>query len=277
MSASPLQAAAPPPATRVGPASRPDSPGRERTPAPPPDPLSARRNGPPDAQERQPPSDRGNPPRRPGKHLVAAAAERIRFLPNARRLARRRIAITLTKWLLPLCAVALLGAVALWPEIDRASDQARLAFRRVSTAGEGGRMVEPRYHGVDEKGRPYTLTAATARQVAPERNDLTQPKGDMTLENGTWLMLNARLGTFMQKTNQLDLWQDVTLYRDDGTTMTTNSTSIDLKNGAAAGSEPVHAEGPFGVLDAQGFTVVDRGAAIQFIGPAHLVLNGASP
>jgi len=30
---------------------------------------------------------------------------------------------------------------------------------------------------------------------------------------------------------------------------------------------------PFGVLDAQGFTLTDKGAAIQFHGPARLVLN----
>ena len=39
-------------------------------------------------------------------------------------------------------------------------------------------------------------------------------------------------------------------------------------------ADSVHAEGPFGVLDAQGFTVMDKGAAIDFPGPAHLVLNG---
>ena len=45
---------------------------------------------------------------------------------------------------------------------------------------------------------------------------------------------------------------------------------------AAASHEMVHAEGPFGVLDAQGFTVLDRGAVVQFTGPARLVLNGGS-
>ena len=49
------------------------------------------------------------------------------------------------------------------------------------------------------------------------------------------------------------------LYRDDGTTLYTQSTSMDLKTGAAAGSQPVHAEGPFGTLDAQGFALVDKG------------------
>ena len=53
--------------------------------------------------------------------------------------------------------------------------------------------------------------------------------------------------------------------------------SIDLKDGAAAGAEPVHAEGPFGTLDAQGFTVTDKGTSIQFAARRGLVLNGAQP
>jgi lipopolysaccharide export system protein LptC len=90
-------------------------------------------------------------------------------------------------------------------------------------------------------------------------------------------MVQSKDGVFLQHSGQLDLSHEVTLYRDDGTTLVTASASIDLKNGAAASSDPTHAEGPFGTLDAQGFTVTDKGAAVQFAGPAHLVLNGASP
>jgi lipopolysaccharide export system protein LptC len=165
--------------------------------------------------------------------------------------------------------------IALWPEIDRATNKARLAMNHVSGELEGGMLVNARYNGVDETGRPYTITAATARQVDPERVAMSMPKGDITLENGTWLMLSAKDGTFMQHLNQLDLVNNVTLYRDDGTTMHTASASIDVKAGAAAGSEPTHVEGPFGTLDAQGFTVMDKGAAIDFPGPAHVVLNAA--
>ena len=42
-------------------------------------------------------------------------------------------------------------------------------------------------------------------------------------------------------------------------------------------SDRTHAEGPFGTLDAQGFVLVDKGAVIQFQGPAHMVLNGGRP
>jgi len=195
--------------------------------------------------------------------------------PAPRRIARRRFLITLTKWLLPMTAAALLASIALWPEIQDATLKARLTMSHVSGEVEGGKLIDARYNGVDEKGRPYTVTAATARQIDPQRVALTTPKGDITLENGTWLMLTSKEGTYVQQLNQLDLVKDVTLYRDDGTTMHTESASVDLRAGAAAGSDPVHAEGPFGVLDAQGFTVMDKGTAIDFAGPAHLVLNGA--
>jgi lipopolysaccharide export system protein LptC len=216
------------------------------------------------------------PERRPAGRLIAAAATRMRRQPSSRDLARRRIAITLTKWVLPALALALLSTIALWPEFDAAKDQARLAFRRLSASIQGGQLIDAHYRGIDAQGRPYTLTAATAVQVDPERVNLTIPKGDITLQDGTWLMLQAKKGVFMQHANQLDLSREVTLYRDDGTTMTTASASIDLKNGAAAGDDPVHAEGPFGTLDAQGFSSVDKGAIIQFIGPAHAVLKGSS-
>jgi lipopolysaccharide export system protein LptC len=217
------------------------------------------------------------PPRRSGNRLVVAAAARMRRLPTSRHLARRHILITLTKFLLPALALALLSTIALWPEFDRAQNEARLALRRVSNEVEGAQLIDARYHGTDDQGRPYTLTAATAQKAGPERVNLTTPKGDITLQDGTWLMLQARQGVFIQHTNQLDLSHDVTLYRDDGTTLVTASASIDMKNGAAAGADPVHAEGPFGTLDARGgFTLLDKGATIQFAGPAHLVLNGAS-
>jgi lipopolysaccharide export system protein LptC len=213
---------------------------------------------------------------RPGRHLVSAAANRVRHAPTSDGIARRRFAINLTKWLLPALAVMLLASIALWPEIERATDSARVAVRRMSDVATG-QMGDARYHGVDDHGRPYTVTADAAQQDGDDRINLTMPKGDITLSDGTWLMVHAKQGVFLQHSSQLDLSHDVTLYRDDGTTMVTASASIDLKNGAGAGSEPTHAEGPFGTLDAQGgFTLVDKGAIIQFIGPIHLVLNGSS-
>ncbi|MBV8093886.1 MAG: LPS export ABC transporter periplasmic protein LptC [Acetobacteraceae bacterium] len=184
--------------------------------------------------------------------------------------------VRISKWVLPAAALALLAAIALWPEFDRESNEARVAFRRMTTAMDGATLVDARYRGVDERGRPYTVTAEIAQQVGPERVNLTTPKGDITLENGTWMLLQSKQGVFMQHANQLDLSHEVFLYRDDGTTMRTEAATIDLKAGAAASAERTHAEGPFGVLDADGgFTLTDKGEVVQFAGPAKLVLNGS--
>ena len=220
---------------------------------------------------RRPRSDAGSP------LPTATAAARERAAPTPGGLARRRILINFTKWLLPLGAAGLLATIALWPEFDHAKDKTRFSLSNVSGEIDGARLKDARYHGVDEKGRPYTITASTAHQLDSDRVELANPKGDLTQENGIWLMLRANHGLFRQRANHLDLWQEVTLYRDDGTTLTTTSAAVDIKDGSATGDEPVHVEGPFGVLDAQGFTLVDKGGSIQFTGPSRVVLNGASP
>ena len=94
--------------------------------------------------------------------------------------------------------MTLLALIALWPEIDAGDDEGPPRHGPCLRRGDGGKLIDARYNGVDEKGRPYTLTAATAWQIDPSKVGLTLPKGDITLQNGTWLMLNSKEGTFMQ-------------------------------------------------------------------------------
>lgn len=195
---------------------------------------------------------------------------------SARQLAVRRLAVLVAKLGLPVLALMLLGSVVLWPELVHIGDQGRVSFKRMlAIEAESGRMLQARYRGVDERGRPYTLTAHWATQATPYRIDLGGPVGDMVLESGNWLQVQAKRGVFIQHTEQLDLSGDVVLYRDDGTVMRTQTAAIDVKQGAATSNDRTHAEGPFGVLDAQGFAMTDKGGAIQFQGPARLILNGA--
>jgi lipopolysaccharide export system protein LptC len=184
--------------------------------------------------------------------------------------------INASKLALPAGAVLLLASIALWPEFHRATDTVRVAMRGLSASFDGARLTNAHYKGVDEHGRPYTVTAATATQRDLDRIDLTVPIADMTLENGTWFNVKSKQGVYMRKDEQLDMSDDVVLYRDDGTTMTTASMSVAVKSGAASGSEQTHVEGPFGTLDATGFTTVDKGTAIQFWGPVRVEMNGVS-
>jgi lipopolysaccharide export system protein LptC len=200
----------------------------------------------------------------------------VRRVPTSGGIARRRWLINASKFLLPAAALLLLASIALWPEYNRVVDKARVAMHGLSATIDGARVTNAHYNGVDERGRPYTVTAATALQRDAERVDLTVPNADMTLENGTWINVKSKLGVYMRKAQQLDLSENVVLYRDDGTTMTTATATVEMQAGAASGATATHVEGPFGTLDATGFTTVDKGAAIQFWGPARADLNGVS-
>lgn len=210
-------------------------------------------------------------------HTNGSHAPRDRFAGHPTDLARRRLTIRLTKYLLPLLALGLLTAVAVWPDLVQRKGFIPTPLSNVSGQLDGAQLRHARYHGVNEKGEPYTLTTDTAKQLDSDRIELSKPQGDLTQANGVWLNLKADHGIFAQKANTLDLWSNVVLYRDDGTTLNTESATLDVKDGSAAGSQPVHAEGPFGVLDADGgFMVTDKGTAIQFSGKTHLIMNAAT-
>ena len=215
--------------------------------------------------------------RQRARDRLVSQGGRRRAALSARRIALRRFAVLVAKLGLPLLALALLAAIVLWPEIARVTEQGRLSFRRVfALEPDSGRMLQPHYRGVDERGRPYTLTATWANQTGPNRVELGDPKGDMVLQSGNWLQVEAEHGVFIQHSELLDLSGNVVLYRDDGTVVRTDTAAVDIKQGAANSDEKTHAEGPFGVLDAQGFMLTDKGAAIQFQGPARLTLNGGT-
>ena len=99
-------------------------------------------------------------PRPPAQRLLNSNAGRFRQPPDAGGLARRRIVINLIKWLLPTVALLLLATIALWPEIDRLRGSVRVAYERMGGEVSGATVTDARYRGVDEQGRPYTLTAA---------------------------------------------------------------------------------------------------------------------
>jgi lipopolysaccharide export system protein LptC len=212
--------------------------------------------------------------RQPTRRMLAPSRERR--APSVGELARRRFLVSIAKRLLPAAALALLAAVALWPEFDSAADRGRVAFRRVTQARPDAlRIVDPRYQGVDEQNRPYTVTAAVATQASnDDLVNLQVPRADLLMTDGSWVYIEAREGRFDKPRNHLDLNGRVTVHHDDGTQFVTETAAVDLTAGAAAGDQPVAAQGPFGTLTAQGFRLIDRGQVVIFTGQARAVLEG---
>lgn len=96
---------------------------------------------------------------------------------------RRRWLVGLAKRVLPLVALGLLALLALYPELGSNGDRNRISYRRATVTPEGGQLTDAHYQGVDDDGRPYTVTATKVRQVGPDRTDLDDPKADMMLSS----------------------------------------------------------------------------------------------
>ncbi len=224
------------------------------------------------------PTPPGPPPPRPdaapARPREFGAPVRTRAVPNAARIARRARLVRWSKLGLPVLAVLLLGSVALWPEIDRQTRIGRTSLREdEAVMARTGVMVSPRYHGIDGHERPFLITAATARQISPDRVDLVKPKADAVSASGTWAMATADRGVYSPHSQILDLAGHVVLYRADGTILTAPVATMDVRRDISFSPAWVHVEGPFGVLDAQRSFLSSGDGVLQFGGPARLVLN----
>lgn len=205
---------------------------------------------------------------------MRGAGRRQLRMPTAADLARRRSMLDAAKWVLPSLALLLLGSIAVWPEISRLMNQNRAAIREMAKMKvETGKMEGAVYRGLDVHGRPYMITARVTHQMGPDRVNLTAPEADIFLSGSGWVEARADKGVYMQHEQTLDLRGHVVLYRDDGTLMNGPSANIDLKQSVVASDDGVHAEGPFGVLDAQGYFLDQHAGILQFTGPQRVIRN----
>jgi lipopolysaccharide export system protein LptC len=230
----------------------------------------------------------GAAPRPPGpaQPAVPAAAprraipapSRQRRAPTRRQMARRAFLLRWAKRILPLLGVALLLTIALWSEYAREEQRLRVGVRDLGLRPDAMSVLHPRYQGVDEKNRPFTVTAEVAVQGGEDDLlTLDAPRADIVLEDGGWVLLEARQGRYAKARSHLELDGAVTLYHDNGTMLTTERATIALAEGAARGDAPVAAQGPFGTLTGEGFRLSGRGAVVEVTGRARAVLEADGP
>ncbi len=178
---------------------------------------------------------------------------------------------------LPLAAGVLAVAVLAWPQITQGW-RATAAAAMLTSGIERLTMANPRYYGVDQKDQGYSVTADQAIQADSEHNtvELKKPKGEMALEDGSNLEIDAQSGFYSRLDKSLDLSGGVNLYHDNGYEVHTQSAQIDLDAGAASGTQPVQGSGSFGEIESEGFHLTDRGKNIVFTGKSKLTLRNTS-
>ncbi len=187
----------------------------------------------------------------------------------------RRVA--LLKLALPAIGVSLLLLVMAWPRVAPLFDRFRLTAIDLREAREL-RMINPRYAGTDRDGRPFVITAAVGRQV-PQRDDvmsLDQPVANVQSHSGAKIVVTSESGVYQTQTQYLDLFGNVTIKHEDGTTFVTSAARLDAANNAAEGSAPVEGHGPRGDITAQGFRILDNGDITIFTGKSNMLLKAAA-
>ena len=183
------------------------------------------------------------------------------------------------KMFLPALAAGLILLLIAWPRLKPFDDRYRIRVTDFSLEqADNLSMINARFQGLDENNQPFNITADMATRTSGQQDtiELVLPKADILLQDGTWLALTASAGRYRRDSNILDLSGQVNLFHDRGLELRTETARIDLKAGEASGSEPVEGQGPFGLLNAEGFRLFDRGMRIVFTGKSRLVVNAGA-
>ncbi len=199
-----------------------------------------------------------------------------RHVPKPEEIERRNHIMKWVKWGLPITALVLLSSIAVWPEINRALHTNKDIIKQLSRIKiESGTMVGATFHGLDSHDRPYTITSEKVVQKSDNNNlvNLGKPKADILLQDNVWMIVTANNGIYTQHEQDLNLIHNVVVYRNDGIFMYSNLADVAIKSSIITGNNWVHAEGPFGILDAQTYFLDLHAGIAQFKGPGRLVLN----
>lgn len=179
------------------------------------------------------------------------------------------------KVVLPALAVALVLLVIVWPQLKLYEGRFRIRVSDISLEqADRLTMLNARYEGLDDKQQPFVLTADQATQSSDNKDliDLEMPKGDITMNDGAWLAMDAQEGRYNRDSELLDLQGDVILFHDRGFELRSQSAQVDLAAGTAEGQEATEGQGPSGSSLSEGFQVLERGDVLIFTGKSRLTL-----
>ncbi len=183
--------------------------------------------------------------------------------------------VSMSKMILPVIALLLVVLVVAWPYMKVKDTRFRLGFSAV-TAGDSDdpSMVNPRFMSADKDNQAFFVTADIAKNLLKGKAvvQLEMPKADISLADGTWLVMTAESGIFGRAKKELDLTGSVNLFHDSGYEFRTEKARVDLENGIATGESPISGQGPFGEIKGQGFVLDKEHKSILFTGKSRVTI-----
>lgn len=171
---------------------------------------------------------------------------------------------------LPVAALALLGAIFLFPSPEISG----VSVEGMSVGGEGLRLERPRFSGEDADGRPFVVTADWALPDGPDPEEIALGplEGQARADAERALTLEAGGGVLRVKEERLRLEEGVAVETSDGWRLTASAAEVDLDAGTLDAVGPVEGSGPMGRLTAAAMRAERRpeGAYVRFEGGVTL-------
>jgi lipopolysaccharide export system protein LptC len=178
-------------------------------------------------------------------------------MPHDRRARRVRF----LKVALPAAAVALIAAMFLFSG-RRAVEGLGVGGLEIDPA-DGLRLSSPRFTGETTSGQPFVVTADWALPDGPDPSRVTlgPMRGQITLDPGRRVTLEAATGALFPKEERLTLGEGVVVTTSDGYRATVASAEVDFGAEEARAEGPVAGEGPLGRIEAGAMRAARRDGA----------------
>ncbi len=168
------------------------------------------------------------------------------------------------------------GLLSFWPQ-DGQRDLIATLSEAVLPA-----LVNLRITGQDEQGRPYIITAQSARPkeesllkgLISQQGHLTGVEANLDLGNEeSWISIRSPVGEFDSSRRHFRVGPGFDLYSSAGYQMHGRAASFDLKTGHIFVEGQVDGWGPIGEIIAASLQSSDQGEHLHFYGGVEVVIR----
>jgi len=165
--------------------------------------------------------------------------------------------VTVTKVVLPLIAIALLGTVFLFTNDDSLEGGLTFSKADLDTLESGMQVVKPRTFGSTPNGDLYNFVADTLLpdSITPSLVEAQNLSGEIQYQTGGTVLLSADKAEFMLEGNQIHLSGGMLAVMSDGSRVTGEGLLAELDTGKLTSNGAVSATSPLGNIQAGNFRV----------------------
>ena len=204
--------------------------------------------------------------------LMGTRPARPNGVPPRGRARQRGVLIRTLRWLLPLIMMAVVALLV--SLVAQHAARRRAASNREAQAPI--RMLDPRFFGRDDQGRPYILSASQAarEEEALELVRLKDPKVTLDMDGPHPSTLTADSGIYHEDTRLLYLKGHVKADNATESRFATDEASVNTRTGVVSGPGALSSQTPVGDLQSRSFDVFDKGNRVVFKGGVHARLGG---